>query len=184
MKQTTSEKLMRIAEFLAGVMEVLHWMAAAAMAALGVCSLAAWGWLGGILSRVEDLSLSTYGFEISAGEGGLAAKAVLLFAIAAVVILSLMAMIFRNVRLILKRSRGTSPFQQDNVRMLREIGIFFIAIPAVSLTMAVLLRLLLGDTVETATLDPTHFVMGIFMLCLSLAFDRGAALEADTEGLV
>ena len=184
MNNTTSAKLNKYAEILAGVMEALHWSAAASMVALGICAAVSWDWLDGIFARINEPSLSTYGFEIVATQGRLESRAVWLFAIAAVVILALMALVCRNVRLILKRSRSASPFQRENVRMLREIGLFFLAIPVVSLAMSVLLRLLLGDAVEAATLDPTHFVMGIFMLCLSLAFDHGAALEADTEGLV
>lgn len=184
MKQKTSKTLYRFAEVLAGIMEVLHWIAAVTMIAFGIVAAVAWEQLERVIAQVENPSLSTYGFEIVAREGSLKPMAIWLFAITAVIILSLMAMVCRNVRLILKLSRDGSPFQRDNVRMLREMGFFFLAIPVISLTMGVLLILLLGDTMEGAFLDPTHFVIGVFLLCLSLVFDRGAALEAETEGLV
>ena len=70
--------------------------------------------------------------------------------IGAVIILSLMAMVFRNLYLIIKRSETGTPFQPDNIRMLREIGIFAIAIPIVGLIMSIVCRLVLGvDAVET-----------------------------------
>ena len=75
----------------------------------------------------------------------------LLYFAAAVVLPSLMAMIFRNLYLIIKRSESSTVFQADNIRMLREIGIFAISIPLAGLALSIVCRLILGtDTVETS----------------------------------
>ncbi|MCI8497508.1 MAG: hypothetical protein HFE85_04585, partial [Clostridiales bacterium] len=99
-------------------------------------------------------------------------------------IFSLMAMVFRNLYLIVKKSEDTTPFQKDNIRMLKEIGIFSIAVPIVGLIMSIIIRLVLGvDTVETSVrLD--GFVMGIIVLCLTQFFAHGAELEKDVDGLL
>lgn len=62
-----------------------------------------------------------------------------------------MAMVFRNVYLIFRTAKGKTwfakgdtPFQKDIVRMVREIGIFYLAVPIVSLLMSVVAVLVLG----------------------------------------
>ena len=103
---------------------------------------------------------------------------------AAVVLPSLMAMIFRNLYLIIKRSESSTVFQADNIRMLREIGIFAISIPLAGLALSIVCRLILGtDTVETSV-RLYGFSMGLVILCLTQFFARGVELEQDVEGLV
>ena len=107
------------------------------MAALLVCSLTAKDWLNGLLdSGVLEYNtgfFKTYGFEIgvSDGSGGLTMTAVAMFSVAGILLLSLMAMVFRNAYLIIKNSRGGTPFQEDNARMVKEIGIFYISMPII-----------------------------------------------------
>ena len=110
--------------------EILHWAGAVFSAALLVCSFAAKDWLFDVVSKLipeYGNEVSTYGFEMTAvDENGLLDMTVIrLFAIGSVIILSLMAMVFRNVYLVAKKSEN-DPFNKDNIRMIREIGIFFI----------------------------------------------------------
>ena len=107
-----------------------------------------------------------------------------LFGIGAIMILSFMAMVFRNINLIIKKSEDSTPFQADNIRMLKEIGIYAIAIPVISLIMSVVCRVILGvDAVETSV-NVYGFSMGIIILCLTQFFVYGARLEKDVEGLL
>ena len=102
----------------------------------------------------------------------------------AVLILALMAMIFRNLNLIIKKSEGTTPFQPDNVRMFREIGIFSIAVPVVGLIMSIITRLVLGAEAAEVSNNFSGLVIGIVVLCITQFFAHGIELEKDVDGLL
>lgn len=179
----------KLALILTKILEWLHWIGTATFAVIAVCSLVNADWLRGILVGIlpeHGRELNTYGFEMTvvAADGVLDMTAILLFSIGAVIILSLLAMVFRNIHLILKKSLKSTPFQPDNIRMLREIGIFCISVPIVGLVMCTAARLILGvDAVETSV-NIYGFSMGLIVLCLTQIFAHGAALEKDVEGLV
>ena len=164
------------------ILELLHWIGAASMLVFGVFA---------IVTRQEEhdaleklisecgKELSCYGFEMSVADssGAVNMSAILLFAIAAI-------MIFRNIYLIAKKSKNSTPFQADNIRMLKEIGIFSIFVPIGGLMMSIIARIVLGvDDVETSV-NMYGFTMGVIVLCLTQFFVRGAELEKDVEGLL
>ena len=154
------KSIQKIALVLTKILELLHWVGTASMAALAICSVAAGPWLSGLLERILPQyrpELNTYGYEMTVtnAAGAVEPRAVLLFGISAVFILSLMAMVFRNVHLILKKSQESTPFQPDNIRMLREIGIFCIVVPVIGLVMSAVSRLVQGEREKLLTLDET-----------------------------
>ncbi len=172
------------------IIEVFHWVGVVLMLAATVCSLAAPKWVKyfvGISGKeCCGAELDVYGFEIVAPmkNGNIDMKILFLFGIGATIILFLMAMIYRNLHLIIKKSEGTTPFQADNVRMLKEIGIFSISIPVIGLIMTIVCRLVLGvDAVETSV-NVYGFFMGIIVLCLTQFFIFGMELEKDVDGLL
>lgn len=170
------------------ILEVAHWIGSISMIVLFVLSLLGNAGIQNIveLSGVEgDTMLNTYGFEVSFVDnlGSLSFNAIALFAIGAVLILSLMAMVFRNAYLIIKKSKNTTPFQKDNVRMVREIGIFTISIPVISLIMSVIIRIVLGDAIETSVRFDSIFI-GIIALALTNVFAYGMELQNDIDGLL
>lgn len=179
----------------AKVLELLHWFAAACIALVFAGALAAREALCSFLERTMPAlggSLSAYGFEVAAGtDGTVNMTAVTLFCAGAVAILSLMAMVFRNLYLILRTakgqtwfSKGCTPFQPDIIRMLREIGIFSISVPLIGLGTSVLIRLIAGvDSVETSV-NLSGFAMGLLVLCLTQFFTYGATLEQEVDGLL
>lgn len=109
----------------------------------------------------------------------------------AVLILCLMAMVFRNIYLILKTARGqtkfskgATPFQEDVTRMIREIGIFYLAAVVVGLACSVLAVLILGPETTETSLNLSNVMVGLLMLCLSQAFADGTKLRQDVDGLL
>ena len=138
-----------------------------------------------IITKFTELGYwMTAALKLTAGIYSYADRTFLADALAAVVLPSLMAMIFRNLYLIIKRSESSTVFQADNIRMLREIGIFAISIPLAGLALSIVCRLILGtDTVETRV-RLYGFSMGLVILCLTQFFARGVELEQDVEGLV
>lgn len=183
----------RAAIILTKILEVLHWFTAAVMAVVLIASAASANWLEEILQKGSGTlgdSLATYGFEMNVlySDGKINMTAILLFSICAVIILSLMAMVFRNVNLILKTtlgktkfSKGQTPFQKDNTRMVREIGIFFISVSIVSFVMSVIARAVLGVDNAEISVDFQNLIIGIIVLCLSQSFAYGNALQDQAD---
>ena len=105
------------------------------MIAATVCSVVAPNWVnyfvGFDAKECCGANLEVYGFEVNAPviNGNVDMTSFLIFGIGAVIILVVMAMVFRNLHLIFKKSENTTPFQKDNIRMMREIGYFSIAVP-------------------------------------------------------
>lgn len=141
----------------------------------------------------EMSEISIHGFSISlldANNNKIKGSFITAF-IAAFISSGLFAMIFRNINLIFrtaegktKFSKGETPFQKDNVRMIREIGYFCIAIPVIQLIISVIAKIAIGfDTVETSV-EMSTLVIGFVVLCLSQFFSYGMKLESDVEGLV
>lgn len=167
--------------------EIVYWVVTAVMLASVVIALTDRTFIAGFWAEHADaagkVSMSVCGFEqIVPVESS--ARASVLFFIAAVVLPALMAMIFRNLYLIIKKSESGTLFQAENLRLLREIGIFAITIPLVGLVLSTVSRLLLGvDAVETSV-QMQGFSMGFAVLCLTRFFAHGIALENDVEGLV
>ena len=184
------KKINKLAKVVTKVVEIFHWVAVALMAAATVCSVAAPSWVGYFVGfdakECCGANLSIYGFEINAvvTDGKVNMIAFLLFGIGAILILALMAMIFRNLNLIIKKSEGTTPFQADNVRMFREIGIFSIAVPVVGLIMSIITRLVLGADAAEVSNSLEGLVIGIVVLCITQFFAHGIEIEKDVDGLV
>ena len=136
----TVKKLNLLALIVSKFLEILHWLAAALMLCLLALCLAAPNWLSGLLAQGAQRfgrELTTYGFTltVAGADGSVNLAAVALFTVGAISILSLMAMVFRNVYLIFRTAKGKTwfakgdtPFQKDIVRMVREIGIFYLAV--------------------------------------------------------
>lgn len=188
----------QIAMIAAKVIEILHWCVVALMIAVLIMSIAAGDWMVSMLLKGIELGyapvslddmreLTTYGFTLQVVQDGVVnSTAILLFSIAAVIILSLMAMVFRNVYLILKKTlqaQSFQPFCKDTTRMVREIGIFFISVPVVGLILSGICFLVLGTATEVS-MDLTGVMIGLILLCLSQAFAYGTRLQQDVDGLV
>ncbi len=185
--------LNKATKILARILEICHWVGAGIMAVLFVCCLVAKDlavqMIAGDLGE-EDV-LYGFHFTLTNAAGDLSLPAMAVFAFAGVLLLGLMAMVFRNVYLIIKTSegetwfsQGATPFQPDVVRMLREIGIFTIAVPVVELVMSIAGRIVVGPEFAETSVDLRGFVLGFLVLWLTQAFTYGASLEKDAEGLI
>ena len=185
-----NNNVLRIGEVITKIVEIFHWVGAIIMAAATVCTLTAPSivkYFVGI-TPIEGYGapVDVYGFEmvLPVTHGTIDHTALFLFGIGAVIILVLMAMVFRNMHLMIKKSKEGSPFQKDCIRMLKEVGIFSIAVPVVGLIMSVITRLVLGqDAVETSV-NLYGICMGIVVFCLTQFFIHGASLQEDVDGLL
>lgn len=180
----------KIAKVVTRIVEILHWIGAALMVVATVCSAVSPAWFKSfidyIVKECSGSEFNAYGFEINvaASNGAVDMTAVLMFCISAFFILVLMAMIFRNLNLIIKKSEGTTPFQPDNIRMFREIGYFSIGVPVIGLIMSIISRLVIGMEIAEISCSIGGFIIGIVVLCVSQFFAHGLEIEKDVEGLV
>ena len=180
----------KLGKIIAKILEVFHWVGVMLMIAATVCSVVAPNWVnyfvGFDAKECCGANLEVYGFEVNAPviNGNVDMTSFLIFGIGAVIILVMMAMVFRNLHLIFKKSENTTPFQKDNIRMMREIGYFSIAVPVIGLIMSVFVRLVTGVETAEVSIDTTGIFMGIIVLCLTQFFIHGAELEKDVDGLL
>lgn len=164
--------LYKVTTIIAKIAEVLHWCLAGGMLVFAICTTI---WTTPVTEWVNIADLSN-----GAALAG--------FSFGNTIILALLAMIFRNVYLILKTAKGKTwfakgktPFQKDIVRMLREIGIFFIAITVLDLILNIIVRALGG---EAGGVDWMSVFTGLVFICISQFFNYGLGLEKDLDGLV
>ena len=181
------KRLNKATRILAKLVEVGHWVGATAMVVVMVLSLLMGANVVQNVSLADfGASLTTYGFDVmivnEAGQVDL--TALRLFCVGAAVILGLMAMVFRNIYLIMKVSATATPFQRDNVRRIREMGIFLLSVPLVGLVMSGVARLVMDPELVETSVGMSSFMTGLVVLCLSQFFAQGVALEAETEGLL
>lgn len=176
------------------IFQIIFLIGSVAMLAAVIASFAAADSFGNfLLKQTGNGQIATNGFEITLadGNGNVIPAAVRIFSFAGLFSMLCMTMIFRNIYLILKTSegktwfsKGATPFQKDNTRMVRETGIFSIMIPVIELILSSLAKLIIGvDNVETSV-QITGIAMGLAMLCFSQIFAYGQKLEEDTEGLI
>lgn len=178
-----------VTKILTKILEIGHWVGMVLMFCIAVCSKALPQKLNYFINTKAfetETEISSYGFEVriinSAGE--IDFNALCLYAVGSIIIFSLMAMIFRNIYLIIKRSENETPFCKDNVRMFREIGIFSVSIPVCGLIMSTITALVLGAEAFENSINFDGFIMGIIIFCLSEFFVYGSKLEKDVDGLL
>lgn len=195
-KKTGGEKLTKAATVLSKILEIVYNIGAVTMTVGLVLFLVDRNLFPGSLVKGLPLpgeAISVQGFSIVIGnpDGTINNAAMIIFLLAGAMILELMAWVFRNTNLILrttqgltKFSKGKTPFQKDNVRMMREIGIFFIAISVVQFVLSVIATLVIGPEFAEVNADLIWVVVGILMLCLSQVFALGMEMQNDIDGLV
>ena len=180
----------KIAQVLTKVVEIFHWVGTALMAAATVCAGVAPSFLKYFVAfdakECCGAELSVWGFEITAPvkDGRVDTLFFILFGIGATVMLALMALIFRDLNLIIKRSEGKTPFLPENVRSFREVGLLSILVPMVGTIMSVIARIVLGAEAAEISANLGGLVIGIVILTFTEYFVRGIELERDVDGLV
>lgn len=184
------KQISKITKVVAKILEVFNWVGTVLLLCATVCSLATPQWVNKFVGfdakECCGANLNVYGFEVNAPykNGTVDMKMFFIFGIGAVIIMALMAMIFRNIYLIVKKSENSTPFQKDNIRMLKEIGIFSIAMPIVGMIMSFIITLVFGVDKVEMSVNQLGIFMGIAVLCITQFFSHGMQLEEDVDGLL
>ena len=184
--QKSKGKIFKLVRVLAKIGEIAHWIGIGLMVALAICAVVAGDWLTSTFN-IGFANMSFYGFRVTVANsaGEVDWKVILMFAIGSAAICPFMAMILRNVCFIVKTAEQTTPFNKDNIRKLKQIGIFAMVIPVVGLVMGIITSLVMGiDTVDYVYVNGDGLVVGLIVLALTHVFAYGVKLEEDVEGLV
>lgn len=134
-------------------------------------------------------SMNVYGFAIENIQPENFKTVLQLFCTAGMILLFLMGMMYRNMDLILKKlhysadfSQTNSPFQLDIIRMIKEIGIFAVSVPAVSFVFSFIGKLI-DPSLETSV-NLTGVFFGLAILFLSKIFSYGYDMQKEMENIV
>jgi len=178
-----------IAKIITKVLEITYYVATALMACVAFCAaflpegLKYFMDVGGLLT---DGEASSFGFsvEVLNKAGKIDYTALCLFAVGSVLIFIVMALIFRNLNFIIKRSENESPFKEENIKKLKLIGVLSIVIPLIGLIMSAIIRIAAGADFVEISVDQSGVIMGIIILCITQYFAHGVELEKDVDGLL
>ena len=95
------------------------------------------------------------------------------------------SMIFGNIYKVFKNiENDTTPFTKENVRLIKEIGIYAIVSPFVGAVISLVMAIIFKSPNFRATIDVTTLFMGFVVLCLSQFFAHGVELEDEVNGLL
>lgn len=181
------------------IFEVIHWIGVFLLSTFLVFSIVAKDDVTQALKNTaitNGSELGIYGFDVNiiSSTGEINMIAITLFFAGAAIIMGLMAMVFRNIYLIIKTIKGknkseklTTPFQKDIIRMLKEIGIFSIAVPVVGLIISTIIcavSIMNGIDGTEVSVNIQGFMIGLVSLCLTNIFTYGEQLEKDVDGLL
>lgn len=144
---------------------------------------------------VEPNMMQSIGFELGVitDAGVINYFAVSMYFLGTVIAEALIALIFRNLDIILhtisgryEKAESTSPFQKDVVKRVKKIGILSIAMPvfAFVLTAIVYVVSLINGTPVDVSVSLEGVVIGLVCLCLTQIFSYGAQLEEEVDGLL
>lgn len=188
------KKFNRATTIISGIGEGVYWVGTVLVFVMTIISVfGKLDWLSKLSDVIPGatIDLTSTGFSLESVDGSPMTKgAYIIFFITMLFVFSALAMIFRNVKLILKTtngktwfSKGNTPFQPDNIRMVREIGIFFIIIPVIEFIMSIISHFVLPQNIE-CSVEFTFIIVGFIVICLSQYFAYGMQLQNDVDGLL
>ena len=184
------KKINKIALVGTKVVEICHWVALGIMAAATLCALIVPQYIK-YFAEFEicnecGVLFDTYGFVVKAEvvNGNVDMLTFGLYGIGTVIIFGIMAMIFNRLHLIIDKSNGSTPFQEVNVKNFKLVGYLAIAIPAVSLLMSIIIRLVIGSEAAELSSGLDGIIIGLTVLCFTEYIAHGVKIEEDVEGLV
>ena len=95
------------------------------------------------------------------------------------------SLIFGNIYKVFKNiEKDMTPFTKENVRLIKNIGIYAIVSPFVGGVISIIMAIIFKSPNFKATIDVTTLFMGFVVLCLSQFFAHGVELEDEVNGLL
>lgn len=176
------------------IVEVFMWVGAALSAAVAVVlCMGKWEWMKYFTSvspADTDLRLGSVSVHVQYFGQPNQSAFIFYFVVYSLTVV-LAALIFRKLYLVFKTAegetamaKGNTPFQPENVRMIRQIGLLTIGIPVFHALVAVFSMIFFHGISVSYSVDFTYFFMGFIALSLSQYFAYGVELQNEVDGLV
>lgn len=179
------------------ITEIIHWIGAGISALMVFISIIDKNFISeSVVEKGADFAtFEAYSFNVNAltQSGDVNHFAVTMAFVGIMITFIFMALIFRNLNIILSTIMGkyphatsTSPFQKDVVRRVREMGIFAIAMPITGfITTTIITAVSLANGIASeVSVSLDGIIIGLVCLCLSQIFSYGANLEEEVDGLL
>lgn len=171
-------------QWLCAIIQWLYWLMSALLIVFFFISIFSFSTIASWTETYTTLSIN--GLSIENMETASVFRLVLL---SGILTFPLMAMVFRNAMLIIRTvqgktwfSKGDTPFQNNVVRMIREMGIFLISIPFIELLISIVIELV--HSVPEMSVSCTPIPIGLLLIVLSIYFQDGVNLQNDVDGLI
>ena len=190
-------KLNKTLSVISKIAEIIHWIGAGISAVFILITSLDKGFIADCVAEEgpEFAQITGYGFDINAltPTGEVNHFAMTMAFVGMMITFVLMALVFRNLDIILTTIRGkyvhaksSSPFQEDVVRRVREIGIFTIAMPVIGFIITAIITgvSLANGIVSEVSVSFDGVFIGLVCLCLTQIFSYGAKLEEEVDGLL
>ncbi|MBQ8057084.1 MAG: DUF2975 domain-containing protein [Ruminococcus sp.] len=190
-------KLNKTLSIISKITEILHWIGAGISALMVLISIVDKSFFAECVAEEGPnfATLEAYSFNVNAltQNGDINHFAVTMAFVGIMLTFILMALIFRNLDIILstimgkyKHATSTSPFQKDVVRRVREMGIFAISMPIIGFIITTIITgVSLANGIESeVSVSLEGIIIGLVCLCLSQIFSYGANLEEEVDGLL
>ncbi len=189
------KKLEKAVIVISGICEVFMWVGAILSIVMIVLSsigrIDLLKYVASVDSTTKELTMGGFSIGVTDAAGNHVSATYVIFSVTMLLTFLLVGMICRNVNLIFKTtagktwfSQGNTPFQPDNIRMVREIGIFFIFIPVIQLIMSIIARIVIPFDYIEASVGMQNVFVGLVVIALSQYFAYGMELQNDIDGLV
>lgn len=193
--ENSKGKINRATTILTKILEVIHWIGGTVLGILIFFTVFFNDKISEVIEQTKMAGggpIHIYGMDVTITNPDQTINifAVMLAALGGMVVMILFALVFRKVYLILQTAngktsfaKGATPFQEDVVKMFKQIGYFLISIAVVEVLTGMFVGFAVGTGPEVG-LNLIYVVMGLLVLSLSEYFKYGMALQEDVDGLL
>lgn len=173
----------------AKIVEVFHWVGVVTMAVVLILSFplndTIMSSFSNAFSHSQSFRMYDFDLVVMSDNANINLTGLRIGFACGIIISAIWAMVFRKVYLIAKNTMKPecSFFCKDNLKMVKEIGIFAIASPVTSFIASIITKIILVHC-AMFTVSINGFIIGLVVLFLTQFFAKGAELETEVEGLI
>ncbi len=180
-------KVTKLTMILSKIFEILHWIGSAIeliVSVLGFINSQTNDFYDATLVGGEQMLEGIYVFAITLSNGKSLALATILVGLTEAGMLALMALVFRSVWRVMKRTQNGTPFQPENVSALKRIGVLALVMQGFSMLMGAVVCIACIDSAPDVVIGLDGIMLALVVFCLTQFFARGVELENEVDGLV
>lgn len=178
--------LRNITAVMAKIIEVLSWIGAVCIVLSMIVLFATRDMIAEAYKSgaFDSQSISVTGVDSEAFINSLTNGSGIVALVPFVFFCALSALIFRNIYKVFQKANGDSPFSEANVKRIKNIGYYALAIPVSKIVMYAVFAVIVGINNLNISISLSEVVFGLVALCLAQYFAYGAELQREVDGLL